>query len=458
MPEELGILQALQGQDPWDAIRQERQRELQLNVMRNGMAKQAFQEKQLAAKEFQDAMQVVGKIRALDPDIDRVNALNDQLTEKIRKGIYDAGGDAQKWLSEGGRTQLAKYKDELINSPQVAKAIMNATNYNHYLKNQEEGLIHRGMPQEDFGKFKSGETDFFPYAGAYKQPNLPDMRKNFGEVYGKSKYGRQEVDDNTMWQYVIAEAKKEGLAQRDAEHFADRTVADYQRMKKSGGQPIMFKSDNWTPPAGYGAEAQNEEAMKYILEGAQAALSKDIDPNFWTEKNTIPDPKTFFGFAGNPVATFYSSPRLAGLPLGKANVPNYEVKQNSKQQYELVANGTRQIDNVFRGFVRGENGSVYYHTDKSDIEGKNDPYKRFIPFTEASIDELVLAAPAAQRPKLAAALRRGLKELNSYKNGTPTLGQNGRAIAAPGYTIGEVQSGYKYMGGDPKDQNNWKKQ
>ena len=44
----------------------------------------------------------------------------------------------------------------------------------------------------------------------------------------------------------------------------------------------------------------------------------------------------------------------------------------------------------------------------------------------------------------------GVKQSEESEEGTPT------GEAAPGYTIGEVRNGYKYMGGDPANQANWK--
>lgn len=447
-----GLLSALQGRDNFDVVRQERQRELQLATLQNFMAKQDLQEQQLAAQEIGKMLSLPGNIKVLDPAIKGIQDRETELSRPIMEGIMKANGNVKQYLRSGGLSALKKYQNDLVNDPLVAKGIMSAANYNKMVTDIQAGLVPRGTAEEDLNKYMQGETDTFGYRGAYKMPDLDKARHYFGTTYGKNPYKPQPVDEFSYHQFVESESKNQGLSPEDAKHAADRATKIYKDMVKQGGQPYMFGSKQWKPPTGWGAQADNEEAMKYILEGAEGALKPaETNPDFWDEKYSIPNPASYLGFSAPPL-TMYGSSRLRGLPLGKATIAKYKYDGSKKKE---VPDGVQQIDNTFQGFAQDEDGNTYYHTSKSDLEGKRDRKKMFIPFTDASIDELVLGAPAATRPKLAAALRKGLKAMNAYKNLTPSFNKGDKySIGGKTYTLKELTD----MGYTEADVANYKVQ
>lgn len=440
-----GLLSALQGQNPWDDIRAGRANELRSIMMQEGLAQKAMDE-QIAANqkiaEYQNILSTVSS-KLLPPDVEKLKTHEEKAREDLKKKINSElvknGGDVRKWMLGGGVNDLNKYKNELLMGEPTQQGLNNAFNYAQFTADTREGLIPRDVEfrdaqgnvarvpfQEQIAKFSKGELPTLKYGGAYKRPDFGDFREMYSKVEGKNPYQSEAVKPQTVYQDAFIVAKQQGLNDQDADDAAKKAMSAYDASVKQGGQPFQFKTRQYHVSSGMGTANDAEESMKYILEGVGGALNKDVsDTNFWQPlDNPIPlankvdeTMKGAFGFAPK-TNIIYTSDRLGGLPLGKATVPDYKFSGDLKNK---VRDGVKQIDNTFKGFALDNNGKVYYVTEKSNIEGEKDASKRFIPFTDASIDELVLSAPANIRPKLSAKLRKGLIELGNYQNLTPSF-------------------------------------
>lgn len=421
-----GLLAAFQGQDNWDAIRKERQRELQLTAMNAELAKQAFKEKQQAAADMRDYLSFVGKIKVLDPAIKSINGLNDKLMAPIREDILKHGGDVEKWLAEGGAIKLQNYKNELLNSPEVAKGIMSAANYNRYIADSQLGLVPRGNPSADLNAYMAETTDVFPYAGGYQQPDLTNARKYFHENRGKNKYVPQKVDNATLRQYVVTEAKKQGLSMNDAEHFADRTLDEYDKMIKGGGQPYMFGSDNYSYNKAWADEHATELSMRYVVDAVKSL--KDPNSKVWNPLPDLPGTTVDKGLGisipdpSNPQANpVQQADVLGGWDLGEKTVhvaKGRQVLDKDNKPVTLGADSYVTIKDKLLPFIK-KDGKVYIQSVAQQMAGEPP-----VELTDGSIDRLFAGAPKNQNTfKIIAALRKTLAESkNLDQTGRPDLG------------------------------------
>lgn len=275
----------LQGVDNWGEKRSAKARELQYAALMNQMAEGDLQKQHLAGQQMQEYMNTVGKLKLLDPAIERVRAVNDELTRPIQEGIRNAGGDIKKYMLSGGINQLQKYKEQLINNPTVQKDLMSAFNYNKYSTDVQAGLVPRGNAQEDFQNYSKGTADYFQYQGGYKAPDLTNARKYFGETFGADKYAEQKVDPQTFYQFALQEAKKENLNQNDAQQFAIQSAQQYQNAVNQGAQPYMFKS---LDPS---IKMMNEARSRYY--SGKSAASSQQPAEWWrTHLGNLPGNQT----------------------------------------------------------------------------------------------------------------------------------------------------------------------
>lgn len=416
----VGLLTALQGKDDWDAVREGEQRRYQLAILNNEMAKKSFDEQRLAAAQIQDVFKTPGRIKVLDPSIAAIQALDEKLKQPIREAILRAGGDMKKFEDEGGAILLQRYREQLMNSPEVAKGIMSAANYNKYVADAQAGLVPRGTPDIDLKAYMSGASDIFPYEGAYEQPDITGARKYFIGARGKNKYQQQPVDNETLRQYAVAEAKKKGLSVADAYHFAEKTVNDYSNMIAKGGQPYMFGADEWKPSKAWQDEQDAMQSVKYIVDGFKSVTDPNSDvwnpvvPGSTSGGVSIPSLGLTVPTPQNPIAVTQDTQTadvLSGLDLGDKTVhvaKGRQVLDKDGNPTILGADAYINVKDRLLPFLK-KDGKIYMQTLAQQVAGEQP-----VELSEGSIDKLFTGI--TRTPKILSIIAKLREQLKADKN------------------------------------------
>lgn len=256
MARDWGLTTALSGVNNWGAIRDERRRELQLVAVQNAMINEELSQQQQAGAAVDEYLRTVSNIKALEPDMERIRAKNDELVSTIQQGVKGADGNVKKYLLGGGIHALNRYKQNLLDSEEVNTALLNAYNHNRYIADRQAGLTSRPVTWEDengnptmgdysaqFNAYMEGKVKRLNYQGGYKRPNY-DAREHFSKFYGNDRYKQQAVNPLDLQTYIFEAAKKEGLNDNDAKEFATREAQTYMQQVQRGGTPFYFKQDD----------------------------------------------------------------------------------------------------------------------------------------------------------------------------------------------------------------------
>lgn len=251
-----GILSALSGVNNWNAIRAEKQRELQLVALQNAMMEQEQQKQLQSGAAVEEYLQTVSKIKALEPDMARIKTKNTELVKEIQEGVKNSEGNVKKYLLGGGINALNKYRQTLLDSEEVQTGLMNAFNHNRYIADVQAGMTPRSVSWTDntgadvegdyatqFNEYNKGNVRRLNYQGAYKRPQY-DAREHFAKFYGNDRYKQQPVGERELFTYIFEAAKKDGLSDRDATAFAVRETKIYGDQTAKGMTPFYFKYDD----------------------------------------------------------------------------------------------------------------------------------------------------------------------------------------------------------------------
>lgn len=435
------VLGALRGRDNFDQLRADKQRDLSYQQVMNTMQEEDNRNQEQKQAAINQYLQTANNLQVLHPDMERIQAINEPLVQGIAENIKKYNGDLDKYWKVQGQVDMQQYLNQLMHHPTTAKGLMNASNASRWQADQQAGLQEHGEIDPTTGQlvkpfegklhdFLQGKTDELSYDGAFKPAKTDETI--FSKLYGSTNpYKKVPVGVQDYADTKYRELRDAGLNDKAAKQQSSMMAGSYAAHLKSNGTPLLYKSDTWHPTAGWGTAHDQDEAMKYTVEGVSGAMKPAKDnPQFGWQVQTsaapLPSSKvqgtvnSVFGTTTPVKTTIYTSDRLKGLQLGKGQIPVYEMNADKtgiakdKQGNPIVLN-QQQIDNQFQGFAQDDNGNVFYHTTVSDKLAELDPNKSaYLPFTDSSIDELVLTAPAAQRPKLASALRKALKSKGAY--------------------------------------------
>ena len=249
-------LAALSGVQPWQEIREERNRDSQRIAVLNAMSQQKNQQQQLAAQDIQQHLDTIGQIKVLSQDRDRIKAKNDALQEEIQNGIRNSHGNLSKYLETGGKTALQAYRNNLLESDEVQQGLMNSLNHNMATQAQMKGETL--MPttwkerkdnqpatyEENYAAFQRGETHDLNFAGSYKNPDVGDLQEEFAKIPGpETKDGTPgPVNANDVYTKAYHRATNKGLGDPESRHFASNYAKQYDEDVSAGRQqPYMYK-------------------------------------------------------------------------------------------------------------------------------------------------------------------------------------------------------------------------
>lgn len=249
-------LAALSGVENWAEKRQAKEADQQRLYVLNMMKQNELAQQQQSSAKVQEYLNTVGKIKVLDQDRQRIQAVDKELQTGIQEGIKKYQGNVKKYLESGGESELIKYQNNLLQNKDVERAMMNAINYNQYLTDKSMGLIPRmqgwtageqtktGDFEDNYKDFLENKTKELNYMGAYARPEIGDLRKRYASVYGKDKFTSEPVNVPTLVNDVYIEAKGKGLSDQDAKDYAHRVAGEYVAGVQSGAEPYRYKTDD----------------------------------------------------------------------------------------------------------------------------------------------------------------------------------------------------------------------
>lgn len=312
---ESSALLSLTGVNNWEEIRGEKRADLQRVALLNQMQQQELSLQQEAAKQVQDHLNTIGKIKVLDNDHAAIQAKEKDLSKSIQEGVQKYGGNVKKYLLSGGLTELQKYQQNLVNSDEVQRGLMNAFNHNRYQADLAAGLTPRPVSVdgktmsygEQFDQYNQGKVKNLQYHGGFAMPE-GDPRKEFAGVYGNAEMNPQEVNPEDVFHYWLDSAKKKGLSEQDAAYVAQQKAGQYLNdVQKNKLSPYLYKSAD---PVKRREQAANL-ALKFQIHAdkVNAAVKASPDPvgELFSGRNAIQDYPAI-----NADATSYAT--IFGLP------------------------------------------------------------------------------------------------------------------------------------------------
>lgn len=252
-------MSALAQVDNWGAIRAEKARELQIIAMRNAMAEKEVQQQAQAGAAIEQYLSTVDNIKVLEQDKKWIDQKNSELTKVIQEGIKKHNGNVKKYLYAGGLNELNKYKNNLLQSEEVATGLTNAYNMNKYMADTAAGLNPRmtsfelldpsgakqitGTFADNVKAFQEGKATKLNYRGAFATPT-GDPRQFFGGVFGNEQKRPQSASAMDVAKFWTETAKQQGLSKQDAEQFGYMKGIEYQDALKKGLAPYQYKSED----------------------------------------------------------------------------------------------------------------------------------------------------------------------------------------------------------------------
>ena len=184
-----GFLGALAGRKNFDALKQEKLREIALVEQQNAIKQNQIAQNEAAQQGISQYLDTINQLKVLPQGLERIKEVDKTLRENITKGIMDSKGDVRKWLMSGGTKVLNEYKNNLVNNEVTQREIGNAYQTNKWLADKQAGLQEeysfdeKGNPitfQDQYQKYQKGEIDKLDYKGAFK---LPEYKSTIPDRY-----------------------------------------------------------------------------------------------------------------------------------------------------------------------------------------------------------------------------------------------------------------------------------
>ena len=280
---DFGGLAALSGVQPWQEIREERNRDSQRIAVLNAMSQQKNQQQQVAAQEIQQHLDTVGQIKVLSQDRDRIKAKNDALQEEIQNGIRNSHGNLQKYLETGGKTALQAYRNNLLESDEVQQGLKNSLMHNMATDAQMKGQTLRptawqqgdkqvqGSYADNYAAFQKGDTHELNFAGGYEEPT-GDPAKEFGERFGNAEGKPQVAGAKDVYDYWKNTPKGKGMTEQDHEIVARQKAQAYAAQHGMNGEQGGYPFKSHTPEQ---LDYARRNAVKEIQADARLRISAD---------------------------------------------------------------------------------------------------------------------------------------------------------------------------------------
>jgi len=247
-----GFLGALAGRKNFDALKQEKLREIALVEQQNAIKQNQIAQNEAAQQGISQYLDTINQLKVLPQGLERIKEVDKSLRENITKGIMDSKGDVRKWLMSGGTKVLNEYKNNLVNNEVTQREIGNAYQTNKWLADKQAGLQEeysfdeKGNPitfQDQYQKYQKGEIDKLDYKGAFK---LPEYKSTIPDRYAyMDKEKPKWADEKDVFNDAYQQFKD--LPENQRKQAAWHHTMDYVKRVQSGAAPYQFKHDQRDP-------------------------------------------------------------------------------------------------------------------------------------------------------------------------------------------------------------------
>ena len=247
-----GFLGALAGRKNFDALKQEKLREIALVEQQNAIKQNQIAQNEAAQQGISQYLDTINQLKVLPQGLERIKEVDKTLRENITKGIMDSKGDVRKWLMSGGTKVLNEYKNNLVNNEVTQREIGNAYQTNKWLADKQAGLQEeysfdeKGNPitfQDQYQKYQKGEIDKLDYKGAFK---LPEYKSTIPDRYAyMDKEKPKWADEKDVFNDAYQQFKD--LPENQRKQAAWHHAMDYVKRVQSGAAPYQFKHDQRDP-------------------------------------------------------------------------------------------------------------------------------------------------------------------------------------------------------------------
>lgn len=168
----------------------------------------------------------------LPADAERIKAVEAQARKSVINGVKAAGGDMKRFMLMGGNTTLRDYKNNVMRSEEVNRAVNNKGTYTQIQKAMADGKLMGNVAvnlkqggknvqkvvdtAEMLSLFEQGKLDRLSFGGAYDAPEMKpaDFLKHYNP---ESPYQASKVSTDQLMQYGILQ---KGLPQDVAAKWA----------------------------------------------------------------------------------------------------------------------------------------------------------------------------------------------------------------------------------------------
>jgi hypothetical protein len=247
-----GFLGALAGRKNFDALKQEKLREVALVDQQNNILQNRVAQNEAAQQGISQYLDTINQLKVLPQGLERIKEVDKSLRENITKGIMDSKGDVRKWLMSGGTKVLNEYKNNLVNNEVTQREIGNAYQTNKWLADKQAGLQEeysfdeKGTPitfQDQYQKYQDGKIDKLDYKGAFK---LPEYKSTIPDRYAyMDKEKAKWADEKDVFNDAYQQFKD--LPENQRKQAAWHHTMDYVKRVQSGAAPYQFKHDQRDP-------------------------------------------------------------------------------------------------------------------------------------------------------------------------------------------------------------------
>lgn len=379
------VLDALQIKDNWDAKRMARAQNIQYLQAANRLQEQDIADATKAQAAQQDYLNQLNNITILQPDMERIRAVESELRPNIAEKIKKYNGDVAKYMKYEGMTDLNRYVKDLLGNPTTLKAINNAKAAAAYQADATAGLVERydidpntGQPLNSFAQqlqaFENGDADSLSYRGGFKPAKFDE--KIFSGIYGsENRYKPKKVGLGDYFDTAYRALQEGGLNPNDAYQQANLLTQNYNNHLQKGGTALMYKWDAPPKPRkdGKGIGSDTNRGLYDLLAGAYTGNRPDLID---TE-----------GYWESPTPTQRFNPSTGKTTLEKRQYLPEVTQLNGRQL------GTRTVveGNDKTGFKDVNKPNIIKHTfivNRQDKEGKS-LGKQFAVITDASWQDYI---------------------------------------------------------------------
>lgn len=247
-----GFLGAISGRKNFDALKQEKLREVALVQQQNSILENRIAKQEAAQQGVSEYLDTINNLKVLPQGLERIKEVDKSLRENVTQGLMDAKGDVRKWLMSGGTKVLNEYKKNLVNNEVTQREIGNAYQTNRWLADKQAGLQEeynfdeKGQPygfEQQYQKYKNGEIDSLNYSGAFK---LPEYKSTIPERYAFTDKEKGKSADPTDL-YNDAYMQFKDLPEKQRRQAAWHKAMEYTQALQSGAAAYEFKHDQRDP-------------------------------------------------------------------------------------------------------------------------------------------------------------------------------------------------------------------